>query len=158
MQLDALGTIAEVGAAIAGFATLAAVFRRAVLDRQEMFGVVQCSLVAVGFAVLPLALPAPHHGIVPLAVALAILWTLVWGHAAIGVVRLMRDPDAPTSAAVATPIMTSNLAGTVFAVATVVSAPNRAVFYQLAVFCPLLTAMLLLWDVVRRYLQEPADG
>ena len=52
MQFFALPLIAEIGAALAGFATLAGIIRRDELDADAIFGIVFNSLIAVVFAIV----------------------------------------------------------------------------------------------------------
>jgi hypothetical protein len=46
-----------------------------------------------------------------------------------------------------------NIGGSALALAVAAGLGDPAVLYQLAALCPVSTAIFLLWDVVRRYLQ-----
>ena len=52
MQFFALSLIAEIGAALAGFATLAGIIRHDEIDADAIFGIVFNSLIAVVFAIV----------------------------------------------------------------------------------------------------------
>ena len=101
MELDALSSIAEVGAAIAGFATLASFIRRDGIDAEAVFGVVQCSLFAVVFALIPMLMfsdsSSSEAGLRLLSLVYFFCWTALWIWAANRVRAMIRDGFVPDS-------------------------------------------------------------
>jgi hypothetical protein len=152
-DLDSLTTIAEVGAALAGFATLAGILRRDYADRNAAFGVVETSLIAVGFSLLP-----PVVGNLRVTAALFVI-VLAAGFAS----ALLRQRKATgTALFVGKPLFTAvasivNLAGFAFGllVALAIYPEHAARLYRSAVLCPLLLACLLLWLTVRSLVFSP---
>ena len=153
-NLDSLTAVAEVGAALAGFATLAGILRRDYVDRNIAFGVVETSLIAVAFSLLP-----PTVGNLRVTAALFFLvWTTAWVHATY---RQRKFGGSMLSGLplIAMTMLALPLAGSAFAllVALGMYSEHATRFYASAVLCPLLVACFLLWLTVRRIV-FPTDG
>ena len=157
MDVDSLNIIAEVGAALAGFATLAGVIGRNHRDRFYAFGIVEASLIALVFSLLP--------RIVVSIRATALLFFFVWSAAWINAMRknfkatgqvLERQSTHPVFIAASCTIM---FAGSVFSLLIVLPIwpEYNAWFYQSAVICPLLISCFLLWLTVKGLLHGDED-
>ena len=153
-NLDSLTAIAEVGAALAGFATLAGILRRDYADRNIAFGVVETSLIAVVFALLPAAVGSVR---VPAALFF-LVWTIAWTHATYRQRRFAGSiSGGHTLLAVATlpiPIVGSALA---LLTAIGMSPEHGGRFYACALLCPVVISCVLLWMTVRAMSFTP-DG
>ena len=77
MEFVALTTIAEVGAALAGFATLAGAIRGNAYDIESVYGAVLNAIIALVFALLALRFGGSDVGLRILAAALAVVSSLV---------------------------------------------------------------------------------
>ena len=150
MYLESLTIVAEVGAALAGFAALAGVLGRGHRDRIIAFGVVETGLIAVAFALLPRVLVSLR--------ATALLFFITWTIA--GVTRIRQNRTATGvaifDASEIHPVLTAaslitSLAGSVFSLLVVLAIwpEYEARFYESAVICPLLISGFMLWVTVR---------
>ena len=157
MAFDSLDIFAEVGAALAGFATLAGVLRRDFSDRHIAFGVVELSLIAVVFSLLPRATGNLRIS----ALLFLIVWSSAWANAAIQNLRHSGSAKNPNLNSPYTQAASSILlfAGCVFAVLVVLAVwPERAVqLYSSSLMCAVSAACLFLW-VVGKGLFYEADG
>jgi len=155
---ESLTVIAEVGAALAGFATLAGVLRRGHRDRIVAFGVVETSLIAVAFALLPRVL-------VSLRVT-ALLFFLVWTTAALTRTRqnmrvtgrsLLDKSELHPVLGLAS--LATSLAGSAFSLLVVLAIwpQHEQRFYESAVTCPLLISSFMLWLTVRNLVLADDD-
>ena len=146
-SLDSLATVAEVGAALAGFATLAGILRRDYADRNRAFGVVETSLIAVVFSLLPSMV-----GDLQVTAALFLLvWTTAWAHAIYRLWKFTGSASAgqhPLHLVIMSPI---TLGGSALALIVVLGLyqEHATRFYASAVFCPLLMSCLLLWRTAK---------
>jgi len=163
MQFFALPLIAEIGAALAGFATLAGVIRHDDLDADAIFAAVFNSLIAVVFALIAILLAgASGSGAqsIRFAGAALLLASLVAISREVSVYRASwrdasKTPDVQGLgsifgiAALVTMVPPPLLA---FAVVSGAFPDHAALFYELAVFSHLLIAIFFLLYVVWRHL------
>lgn len=158
MQPDSLTIVAEVGAALAGFATLAGVLRRGHRDRIVAFGVVETSLIAVAFALLPRIL-------VDLRLT-ALLFFAVW--TTVALTRTLQNMRVTGRSILATnelhPLLGlaalgTSIAGSAFSLLVVLSIwpEHEQRFYESAVICPLLVSSFMLWLTVRNLVLTEED-
>lgn len=158
MQLESLNIVAEVGAALAGFATLASVLRKGHRDRIAALGVVETSLIAVAFALLPRLLGSLR----PTALLFFVVWT------AATLIRSRQNTRATEGSAfdrsqvhpfLAVAGLITSLAGSVFSLLVVMAIwpEYEQRFYESAVICPLLISSFLLWLTVRNLVLADDD-
>jgi H+/Cl- antiporter ClcA len=156
--MSSLTIVAEVGAALAGFATLAGVLRRGHRDRVVAFGVVETSLIALVFALLP-------RVIVSLRVA-ALLFFIVLATALFTRIRQnMRVTEKSLfDTSELHPLLIGAsfvppIAGLVFALLVVLPIWPKydEWFYESAVLCPLLMSCFMLWLTVRNLVLNDDD-
>ncbi len=158
MDFVALTTIAEVGAALAGFAALAGVLKSGAFDSDSIFDVVVNSLIALVFSLLALRFGETSGGVRILATALALA-------SSVALARSLRVGWAAYHA-YRDEMITYDLSSRIIwfgaslsmllvpPVSILVAAdflPARArLLYETALLSHLLAAALLLLDVVRR--------
>lgn len=160
MEFSALSLIAEISAALAGFATLAGVVRHDELDADGIFAIVLNCLIAMLFALIAILLVGPagigSQALRPLSAALLLAFVLaLWRE--VNVYRLSwRDMPERREGGL----------GGVFGIGAIVSMPlpallaavvvmgvfpaRAAMLYELAVLSHLLVAIFLLLYVVWR--------
>ena len=162
MEFVALTTIAEVGVALAGFATLAGAIKSNAFDSDSIFDVVVNSLLAMLFSLLALRFGSNSDGLRAIAAALAVASAIAVARTVKIIIAGYRDENAvfqiPTIVIgwgaflcmLFVPPIAALVAGDLF--------PSKAaVLYESALLSHLLAASLLLLDVVRRNFALPGD-
>ena len=155
--LDSLNTIAEVGAALAGFATLAGILRGRLSDRITAFGVVETSLIAVAFSLLP-----PVVGNLRITAALFVfVFAAGYGSAMVRNYRRedresMRTGELPFASVLTVVVLATFSSGLL--VAFGVYPEHAARLYTAAVLGPLIAACLMLWLTVRTLAFSPESS
>ena len=154
VSFDSLDVYAEVGAALAGFATIAGVLRRKFTDRHLAFGVVELSLIAVVFAFVPRMISDIRVS----ALLFLIAWSSAWIYAGIRNSRhtgVVLNPYVTSRVFHAAALVVA-VAGAVFSVLVLLEVwPDRALhFYSSSLACALFAACLFLWLVARTLFYE----
>jgi hypothetical protein len=155
-SLDSLTTVAEVGAALAGFATLAGILRRDHTDRTAALGVVEMSLIAVGFSLLPALV-----GNLRIASGLfVVVWTAGAVYATVrhakGAASTVLEVSPLLNAVILTVVAAAFVLGLLVALAIF---PDHAIkLYKWAVHCALFLAGLFLWLTVNRIVFPDEGG
>lgn len=159
MDPESLTVIAEVSAALAGFASLVGVLRREDrVGRRSAFGVVETSLIALAFALLPRMIADLRVS----AFLFLCVWSAAWVNALLQYWKATgKVPDATYAPRLFRAVsLTFQLAGSVLALLILLGAwPEQAArLYEAAVICPLFVSCLLLWLMVRRLLLATEDS
>jgi hypothetical protein len=150
--LDLLSTIAEVGAALAGFATLAGILQGRLRERITAFGVVETSLIAVAFSLLPAVV-----GNLRISAALFVVaFGAGYGSAMVRSWKDDRESIKPNHlfAAVLTIVVFATFSSGLLVVLDVYP-EHAARLYSAAVLGPLLAACLMLWLTVKTLVFSP---
>ena len=148
MTFDSLDIFAEVGAALAGFATIAGVLQEDVSHRHNALGVVQTSIVAMIFALVPRLVGDLQVS----ALLFLVGWSALWTGAGIRNARLMGSVVAvPLPRWVIAVNFVLACAGSLIAIAVVIDKwPDRALqLYSWCLMCAILTSSHLLVEVGR---------
>ena len=154
---ESLGVFAEVSAALAGFAALVGILRRDDrIGRRSAFGIVETSLIALAFSLLPFAISNLRIA----AFLFFATWSAAWVNALFQYRRTAGSlPDATYAPLLfRAAALSVQLAGSLLSLLVVLRVwPEHAArVYQAAVLCPLLMSGLLLWLTIRR-LVDPGD-
>ena len=155
LEFVALTTIAEVGVALAGFATLASAFNRHAFDSEAVFGVVANGSIAMVFSLFALRFGGADLGLRVLAVMLAAVAVMLlrralrlWVGARVDETLVSDGPSTILGMAALVGMLSSFL----FSVLVVVDVrPGDAgLMFESALLCHLLIAVFLLIMAVWR--------
>jgi hypothetical protein len=140
--------VAQVSAALAGFAALAGLLGGGRLDKLVVSGVVETSLIALLFSLVPRLLSLRVA-----AFALLLVYTTVWVNAAQQSYAMARQGTAGHPL-VSIFVFGVAIAGSGFSlsVALNVWAASNSRLYEAAVFCVVTNSCALLWLALRRFL------
>ena len=163
MQFADLSTIAEIGATLAGFATLAAAIRGTTYDADAIFDVVAHSLLALIFALCASTFGSTEGMLRGLSALLAVSSSLLLARD-IRIILLVREDKSADYDR--TSIVVGWLYMLIIAVppilATTVSInlyPSAAgLLYESALTAQIAASALMLLDVVRRHLAHRSDS
>lgn len=157
MDLLDLSTTAQIGATLAGFATLAGAIRGTVYDSDAIYDVVANSLIALGFSLFAMKFGATLGGLRVLALALAVAGAVMVARDIRVVIAAIRDDSATydlTSAILGWSYMLVILSSPFLAVGAVANLwpGESAHLFESALLAHLAASILMLLDVVRRSL------
>ena len=157
MSYDSLDVFAEIGAALAGFATIAGVLQSDINQRHNAFGVVQVSLLTMLLSLLPRLVPDIRVAAFFFLVSWSALWVItgIRNSRFTGVVVRVPQPFFVTGSA-----FVLACAGSALAVAILLGLwPELAsTLYGWCLMCGLLTASLFLAEVARTIFIASGDS
>jgi hypothetical protein len=164
VQFVDLSTVAEIGATLAGFATLASAIRGTSYDADAIFDVVANSLVALIFAVLGLALGTSHDALRVLGLLLATSSGILLVRD-IQVTMHIRSDDSAVFDYDRASVLLGWSCMLIIAAPPVLGAvvaanlyPDESLaLYGFALVAQIVAAALMLLDVVRRHLAHRGD-
>ena len=151
-----LATVAEIAAALAGFAALAGILRRDYTDRHIALGGVEMSLIAVAFSLLPSVIGELR--------VTAMLFVAVWSTAAASATRRQRKATGQVFLD-ETPLISILLLMLVFTaialgvlVVLAIYPDHAPRLYTSAIVCVVLASCLTLWRTVRQIIFPPGPS